>query len=132
MTSHIEEILRPDVDRVRVRISAVIQVDRSERIRFGQHVRDAVGLPGLHRRQGGGVVAPGAGILGAGMALRIERLIRRLLPAAVGCCVQRHTHHCGRSTSGAKARGSFVRSPWCVVGLLSCTTRFLTRMEAAS
>ena len=34
------------------------------------------------------------------------------------CCVQRHTAHCGRSTSGARARGSFARSPWCVVGLL--------------
>ena len=71
VASHIEEILRPDVDRVRVRMSAVIQIDRGERIRFGEHVRDAVGLPGLHRRQSGRVVAPGVGILGAGMALRI-------------------------------------------------------------
>ncbi len=62
---------------------AMIQIDRGKRIRFGEHVRDAVGVPGLHRRQRRGVVAPGVGILGAGMALRIERLIRRLLPAAV-------------------------------------------------
>ena len=64
-------------------VAAMIEIDRGERIVLGQHVSDAVGMPGLHRRQRGGVVAPGAGILGAGMALRLRRHERRLLPAAV-------------------------------------------------
>ncbi len=35
------------------------------------------------------------------------------------CCVHLHTAHCGRSISGASARGSFARSAWCVVGFAS-------------
>jgi hypothetical protein len=27
-------------------------------------------------------------------------------------------HHCGRSISGANARGSFATSAWCAVGLI--------------
>src|SRR6476659_1504679 len=83
MTRHVEEILSPDVDRVGVWISTVIEVDRSERISFSKHVRDTIGLPGLHRRQSGDIVAPSGRIPGAGMAPRIKRLIRRFLPAAI-------------------------------------------------
>jgi hypothetical protein len=83
MTRRVEEILRPGGDRVGVWISTVIEVDRSKRISFSKHVRDSIGLPGLHRRQRGGVVALGLGVLGACVAPRIKRLIRRFLPAAV-------------------------------------------------
>ena len=49
----------------------MIQIDGGERIRFGQHIADAVGMSGLHSGQRGGVVAPGVGILRAGMPLRL-------------------------------------------------------------
>jgi len=35
-----------------------------------------------------------------------------------GFCVHRQTAHCGRSSSGASAHGSFARSRCCVIGLL--------------
>jgi hypothetical protein len=53
VASHIEVILRPDVNRVRTRVAAVIQIDRGEWIRLGHYEADAVSFPGLHRRHSG-------------------------------------------------------------------------------
>ena len=83
MTAGVEKILRPHIDRTGVHVAAMIEIDCGERIIFGQNVTDAVGVPGLHRRQRGAVVAPGAGILGAGMPVRLRRHERRFLPAAI-------------------------------------------------
>ena len=64
--------------------AAMIEIDRRERIVLGQDVADAVSVPGLHSRQRGGVIRPCAGILRAGMAIRLRRHERRLLPTAFG------------------------------------------------
>ena len=61
----------------------MIEIDGGERIVLGENVADPVGVPGLHGGQRGGVVAPRAGILGAGVPLRLGRHERRLLPSAV-------------------------------------------------
>ena len=95
----------------------MIEVDGAERIGLGQYVADTVSMPGLHGGQRCRVIRPRAGIPRAGVALGLQRLKRRLLPFTVDFCVHRHTAHCGRSISGASARGSFVRSRWCVIGL---------------
>ena len=64
-------------------VAAVIQIDCRKRIFLGEDVTDPVSMTGLHRRQRGGVISPGAGILRAGVALRLRRHERRLLPTAV-------------------------------------------------
>lgn len=45
----VEKILRPNINAEQVEIAAMVQIDRGERISFGQQVRDAVGTPRLHR-----------------------------------------------------------------------------------
>ena len=110
MAAKFEEVLRPAVDRMRIDVAAVIEIDRRKRIILGENVTDTVSMAGLHSRQRGGVVRPGAGIVRAGVAMRLRRHERRLLPTVALACVHRHTAHCGRSISGASARGSFARS----------------------
>ena len=41
----------------------MIEIDGGEGVFGGEHVADAVGVPGLRRSQGGGVVGPGVGSL---------------------------------------------------------------------
>ena len=61
----------------------MIEIDRSEGISLGQHIGDTVRVAGPHRGQCGAVICPGAGILRAGMALRLLRHERRLLKTAI-------------------------------------------------
>ena len=78
-------------------------------ILLGQDVADPVGVPGLHGGQ--------RGQRSRSTCLESLVLACRCGSAAMNggfCqvplsrCVQRHTAHCGRSISGASARGSFA------------------------
>ena len=80
----VEEILRPHVNAAGVDVAAMIQIDRGEGISLSQHVGDAVGVAGLHRRQRGGVVAQVPGSLVLACRVRLRRHEWRFLPAAVG------------------------------------------------
>ena len=107
----LEEELRPDVDRASIGVAAMVEIDRGKRIVGGEHVSYAVGMAGLH---GGERGRRNRSTCCGSVELACRSGSRRLnggfchLPS--GFCVQRQTHHCGRSISGASARGSFARS----------------------
>ena len=92
-------------------VAAMIEIDRGERIVFGQNVGDAVGLPGLHSGECGCVVASTCWDLRAGMPIRLRRHERRLLPTAVSASASSATPPIAAARSAALARvGSFARS----------------------
>jgi hypothetical protein len=61
-------------------MAAMVYVDCREWIGLGENVGDAVAVAGLHGRQCRSVISPRAGIFDAGMAIRVRRHERRLLP----------------------------------------------------
>src|SRR5262249_54716370 len=48
MLSGAEKVLRPDVDRVRLRVTAVIQIRRRKLVVLGEYVAEPVSMSGLH------------------------------------------------------------------------------------
>ena len=85
-------------------VAAMVQVDGGKGVVGGEYVGDAVSMLRLHSGERSQIVAPRAGVGGAGMSSRIACLIGPLCHFASGFWVQRHTHHCGRSISGQAPR----------------------------
>ena len=49
-TAAVQKILRPHIDRMRINVAAVVEIDSSKRIVCSENIGDAVGVTGLHRR----------------------------------------------------------------------------------
>jgi hypothetical protein len=79
----VDPVLSPNIDRVRDGAAAVIEINRSKRIAFCEHIGDAISVPSLHGSECRLIVAPCAGIPGTGMPLRMRSHEWWLLPSTI-------------------------------------------------